>query len=182
MPSPKIGFFDEKPTFRFGMQDNFKDQSPLSNESRQNKLVSPNFSPSVSTENCLRVGKFLSSENVGRVGGNCSKLKADRQIPKEISRNRKNMEQKRQKEDIVFDIKKMHDSDQWENQKENVCSFEDQVNGISRHLEVIDLNRDLIEVKSQQSYVKPSQTSLPPTDEYITPCSRPPLAEKVVGN
>lgn len=94
------------------------------------------------------------------------------------------MEQKKLKDVTgsfhVIDIKKTQDeSDQWESQKENVFSFEDQVNGLSRNLELIDLDRDLTEGKGQRNFVNPSQLSLPPTDEHTTPCGRTPLAEKM---
>ncbi|KAJ0533584.1 hypothetical protein HanRHA438_Chr09g0392131 [Helianthus annuus] len=83
--------------------------------------------------------------------GNASnklQLKRDGQTPKEILKM--NLDQKRQKDD----------RGSFQAEKENVCSFEDQVNGLSRQLEVIDLAA---------------------AAEHSTPCSRTPLAKKKFG-
>lgn len=152
------------------MQDHFVGQSPLSKENSLTKLQSSNLSPSVSAENYLKVRKSLSKEHDGsKAVASCSRLKPDRQIPKERSKNRMmNLERKRQKDE----------SGSFEGEKENVCSFEDQVNGLSRHLEVIDLDQDLREVKGQRVH---ELLKRPATPEHTAPCTRTPLAEKMLS-
>ncbi|XP_042753962.1 uncharacterized protein LOC111895289 isoform X1 [Lactuca sativa] len=158
MPSPKIGFFDEGQPFKGSMQEK---QSPLQSHNRnrlnKNKLQLSNLSPSVTPENCSKVRKAF---NDGRKSGvSFSKLKVDVQIQKEISNKRMHIEEKKQKDEAMIDMKQKQDES---DQKENVFSFEDQVNGLTKCLEVIDLDRDVgPEVKGQ--------------------LSRTPLAEKVYG-
>ncbi|KAI3705563.1 hypothetical protein L1987_75802 [Smallanthus sonchifolius] len=151
MPSPKIGFFDVDPVFDRSMQDRFGGPNPSPNEQELNKFSSSNLSPCVSTGNCLKVGRKASSS--------CSKLRPDGQTPKGILKM--NPDRKRQKDD----------RGSFEAEKENVCSFEDQVNGLSRQLEVIDLERDVEEVKGQLSVIATAT-------EHSTPCSRTPLGKK----
>lgn len=57
-------------------------------------------------------------------------------------------------------IKMNLDRKRLKDEKENVCSFEDQVNGLSKQFEVIDLAVGA---------------------EHSTPCSRTPLAKKKFG-
>ncbi|CAI9302829.1 unnamed protein product [Lactuca saligna] len=150
MPSPKIGFFDEGQPFKGSMQEK---ESPLQlhnrNRLNKNKFQLSNLSPSVTPENCSKVRKAF---NDGRKSGvSFSKLKVDVNIQKEISN--------KQKDEAMIDMKEKQDES---DQKENVFSFEDQVNGLTKCLEVIDLDRDVgPEVKGQ--------------------LSRTPLAEKIYG-
>ncbi|GJR76803.1 hypothetical protein Tco_0089168 [Tanacetum coccineum] len=185
MPSPKIGFFDEEPILSGILQDRFEDHSPLLHE-KSIKIQSSPHSSSVSTENCLKARKL--KEHDGRkFSASCSKLKPDRQAPKEISKNRMNVEQKRQKDDSgvlhVIDTKKKQDeSDQHDSQKENVYSYKDEVNGLSKQLEVIDLDRDVAEVKGQRTGAKQhGQVISLPNAEHTPLCSRTPLAEKIIS-
>lgn len=100
----------------------------------------------------------------GKVGVGFSKLKPGGQVQKEMLKNRMNIEIKKQKDEATINMKQKQDEN---DQKENVCSFEDQINGLSRFFEVIDLDRDVVpEVKGGQLSVH---------------CSRTPLAEKTSG-
>ncbi|XP_024969575.1 uncharacterized protein LOC112508943 [Cynara cardunculus var. scolymus] len=168
MPSPKIGFFDEEqplqPSLRRITQVEFGGQSPSPNENRLNKLRSSNLSPCVSTEICSKVRKSSNGEHDGRkVSPSYSKVKADGQIAKDIRKKKMKMKDEGMKKKQVE-----------ESQKENVYSFEDEVNGLSRELEVIDLvDRDVVsEVKVH------GQLSVPGTPHH---CSRTPLIEKTFG-
>ncbi|KAI3758045.1 hypothetical protein L6452_05592 [Arctium lappa] len=167
MPSPKIGFFDEEqplqPSFRRITQVEFGEQSPLPNENRLNKLRSSNLSPCVPTEICSKVSKSFNGEHDGRkVSASCSKVKADGKIAKGIWKKKMKIKDEGMKKKQVE-----------ESQKENVCSFEYEVNGLSRKLEVIDLDRDVVsEVKVH------GQLYLPGTPDH---CSRTPLIEKTFG-
>ncbi|GKF89417.1 hypothetical protein Tco_0263380, partial [Tanacetum coccineum] len=64
---------------------------------------------------------------------------------------------------VVIDIeKKQEDNDQCslqESQKEDMCNYEDEVNGLSNHLDSIGIDR-YAEVKSQQSCAKRGQPFL----------------------
>lgn len=150
------------------------------------KIQSSPHSPSVSTENCVKARK-LKEHDGKKFSASCSKLKPDRQAPKEISMNRMNVEQKRQKDDSgvlhVIDTKKKQDkSDQYDSQKENVYSYKDEVNGLSKQLEVIDLDRDVAEVKGQRTGVKQHGQVIPlPNAEHTPLCSRTPLAENIIS-
>ncbi|PWA90736.1 hypothetical protein CTI12_AA097510 [Artemisia annua] len=185
MPSPKIGFFDEEPILRGILQDRFGDHSPLLYEN-STKIQSSPHSPSVSIENCLKARKFKEHDGK-KFSASCSKLKPEREAPKEISKNRMNVEQKRQKYDSgvlhVIDTKKKQDeSDQYDSQKENVYSYKDEINGLSKQLEVIDLDRDVAEVKGQRTGVKQHGQVIPIPNVQHTPlCSRTPLAEKIIS-
>lgn len=168
MPSPKIGFFDEEqplqPSFRRLMQVEFGGQSPSLNENRLNKLRSSNLSPCVSTEICTKLRKSFNGEHDGRkVSASCIKVKADGQMAKDIWKKKMK----------IKDEEGMKKKQVEESQKENVYSFEDEVNGLSRELEVIDLDMDVVsEVKVH------GQLSLPGTPDH---CSRTPLIEKPLG-
>ncbi|CAH1443743.1 unnamed protein product [Lactuca virosa] len=149
MPSPKIGFFDEGQPFKGSMQEK---ESPLQSHNRnrlnKNKFQLSNLSPSVTPENCSKVRKAF---NDGRKSGVS--------LQKEISNKRMHIEEKKQKDEAMIDMKQKQDES---DEKENVFSFEDQVNGLTKCLEVIDLDRDVgPEVKGQ--------------------LSRTPLAEKIYG-
>ncbi|GJV49443.1 hypothetical protein Tco_1439655 [Tanacetum coccineum] len=97
------------------------------------------------------------------------------------------VEQKRQKDEFgvlhVIDTKKKQDeSDQHDSQKENVYSYKDEVNGLSKQLEVIDLDRDVAEVKGQRTSAKQhGQVISLPNAEHTQLCSRTPLAEKIIS-
>ncbi|KAL8251752.1 hypothetical protein R6Q59_035445 [Mikania micrantha] len=143
LPSPKIGFFDE--------EQNQSIQCRFGGLKESNKFQSSNVSPFASTGNCIKVGR--------KVGSRCSKLKTDMQTPKEILKM--NLDRKVKKDDRGI----------FQAEKENVCNFEDQVNGLSRQLEVIGLER---EAKGEVSV-------LATATEHSTPCSRTPLAIKMLG-
>ncbi|GJS75593.1 hypothetical protein Tco_0725474 [Tanacetum coccineum] len=97
----------------------------------------------ISAENCLKVPKLLGREHDG-----CSKPKSNGQIHKEILKDKMKNERKSLKNDsssfkgkVVIDIeKKQEDNDQCslqESQKEDMCNYEDEVNGLSNHLDSI---------------------------------------------
>ncbi|KAI3508641.1 hypothetical protein L1887_23650 [Cichorium endivia] len=105
--------------------------------------------PFNTNKNCLKDGK---------VGVGFSKLKPGGQVQKEMLKNRMNIEIKKQKDEATINMKQKQDEN---DQKENVCSFEDQINGLSRFFEVIDLDRDVVsEVKGGQLSVHYSRTPL----------------------
>ncbi|KAI3783438.1 hypothetical protein L1987_42520 [Smallanthus sonchifolius] len=110
--------------------------------------------------------RCVSRKNDGRkVASVCSKLKPVGQIPKEILRNRKlSLDRKSQKDDCCS----------FQAEKENVLNFEDQVNDLSRQLEVIDLERDVVEVKGQQNHINFGDDNLQlldfsEEDDYLIP-------------
>ncbi|KAL8231936.1 hypothetical protein R6Q57_001714 [Mikania cordata] len=143
LPSPKIGFFDE--------EQNQSIQCRFGGPKESNKFQSSNVSPFVSTGNCIKAGR--------KVGSSCSKSKTDIQTPKAILKM--NLDRKVKKDDRGL----------FQAEKENVCNFEDQVNGLSRQLEVTGLER---EAKGEVSV-------LATATEHSTPCSRTPLAIKMFG-
>ncbi|KAK1432370.1 hypothetical protein QVD17_09266 [Tagetes erecta] len=99
--------------------------------------ASNNLSPCVSTWNCLKVGKHLSREHDERkVGSGCSKLKSCGKMPKQI---------------LKMDLSRKYDLDSF-HAKVSLCSFEGLVNVLSRQLEVIDLERDMVQVRGQWIY------------------------------
>ncbi|GJV49442.1 hypothetical protein Tco_1439654 [Tanacetum coccineum] len=97
------------------------------------------------------IGPFDEAQAVSKVGARCSKPKSNGQIHNEMLKDRMNHERKSLKNDsssfkgkVVINIEKMQeDSDQCslqESQKEDMCSYEDKVNGLSSHLESIGLD------------------------------------------
>nr|GEX86695.1 hypothetical protein [Tanacetum cinerariifolium]GEX87415.1 hypothetical protein [Tanacetum cinerariifolium] len=116
-------------------------------------------------------GLRMPSPNIGffdksLVRGNTESYSKVPQVHKQISTN---IKRKSLKEDsgsfkgkVLTDMKtKKVQSDQClltQSQKKDMCSFEDQVNGLSSHLESISLNRDA-EVRSQPSYSNRRQLS-----------------------
>lgn len=143
------------------------------------KIQSSPHSPYPSTENCLKARK-LKEHDGKKFSASCSKLKPDRQEPKQISKNRMNMDQKRQKDDsgvlhLIDTKKKQDESDQYDSQKENVYSYKDEVNSLSKQLEVIDLDRDVAEVKGQRTGIKQHGQVIPLLNAEHTP-----LAEKII--
>ncbi|KAI3751463.1 hypothetical protein L2E82_22550 [Cichorium intybus] len=94
------------------------------------------------SENCSKFGETLNGEHGGiKVGVGFSKLKPDGQMQKEILKSIMNMEIKKLKDEATINMKQKQDEN---DQNENVCSFEDQINGLSRFFEVIDLDRDVV--------------------------------------
>ncbi|GKB93944.1 hypothetical protein Tco_0980081, partial [Tanacetum coccineum] len=132
-------------TFKFQAQEVNKGSMHKLNQIEASTLC-------ISAENCLKVKKLLSREHDGRkVGARCSKPKSNGQIHNEMLKDRMNHERKSLKNDsssfkgkVVINIEKtQEDSDQCslqEIQKEDMCSYEDKVNGLSSHLESIGLD------------------------------------------
>ncbi|GJX66639.1 hypothetical protein Tco_0300982 [Tanacetum coccineum] len=157
MPYPNTGPFDEAQAVSKGSMHKL-------NQIEASTLC-------ISAENCLKVKKLLSREHDGRkVGARCSKPKSNGQIHNEMLKDRMNHERKSLKNDsssfkgkVVINIEKTQEhSDQCslkESQKEDMCSYEDKVNGLSSHLESIGLDR-YSEVKSQGSCAKRGQPFL----------------------
>nr|GEW84342.1 hypothetical protein [Tanacetum cinerariifolium] len=146
----------------------------------------------ISAKNCLKVKKLLSREHDGRkVGARGSKPESNGQIHNEMLKSLKN-DSISFKRKVVIDIEKtQEDSDQCslqESQKEDMCTYEDKVNGLSSHLESIGLDR-YAEVKSQGSCAKRGQpfletsrpsllrSSLDWDSAFITGAGRESLAE-----
>ncbi|GJR73234.1 hypothetical protein Tco_0085599 [Tanacetum coccineum] len=157
MPYPNTGPFDEAQAVSKGSMHKL-------NQIEASTLC-------ISAENCLKVKKLLSREHDGRkVGARCSKPKSNGQIHNEMLKDRMNHERKSLKNDsssfkgkVVINIEKtQEDSEQCllqESQKEDMCSYEDKVNGLSNHLESIGLDR-YAEVKSQGTCAKCGQPFL----------------------
>lgn len=105
-------------------------------------------SPLLCRENCSRSSKAIDGGHNSKKLGLHSSLKAERKRTEGILKNEMGGQSKRPmtKErkraswrPLENDPYSLHD-----NGKENIPSFEDHVNGLSRCLEVIDLNRDVV--------------------------------------
>ncbi|GMP68806.1 hypothetical protein CsSME_00028288 [Camellia sinensis var. sinensis] len=105
-------------------------------------------SPLLCRENCSRSSKAIDGGHNSKKLGLHSSLKAERKRTEGILKNEMGGQSKRP-------MTKEHKRASWrplendpyslhDNEKENIPSFEDHVNGLSRCLEVIDLNRDTV--------------------------------------
>ncbi|GMP59277.1 hypothetical protein CsSME_00022623 [Camellia sinensis var. sinensis] len=105
-------------------------------------------SPQLCRENCSRSSKVIDGGHNSKKLGLHSSLKAERKRTEGILKNEMGGESKRpmtkeheraSRRPLENDPHSLHD-----NEKENIPSFEDHVNGSNRCLEVIDLNRGVV--------------------------------------
>ncbi|CAL5338971.1 unnamed protein product [Camellia sinensis] len=105
-------------------------------------------SPQLCRENCSRSSKVIDGGHNSKKLGLHSSLKAERKRTEGILKNEMGGESKRpmtkeheraSRRPLENDRHSLHD-----NEKENIPSFEDHVNGSNRCLEVIDLNRGVV--------------------------------------
>ncbi|KAL7220405.1 hypothetical protein ACSBR2_013313 [Camellia fascicularis] len=105
-------------------------------------------SPQLCRENCSRSSKVIDGGHNSKKLGLHSSLKAERKRTKGILKNGMGGESKRpmtkeheraSRRPLENDPHSLHD-----NEKENIPSFGDHVNGLNRCLEVIDLNRGVV--------------------------------------
>ncbi|GMP59282.1 hypothetical protein CsSME_00022624 [Camellia sinensis var. sinensis] len=105
-------------------------------------------SPQLCRENCSRSSKVIDGGHDSKKLGLHSSLKAERKRTEGILKNEMGGESKRpmtkeheraSRRPLENDRHSLHD-----NEKENIPSFEDHVNGSNRCLEVIDLNRGVV--------------------------------------
>ncbi|CAL5389393.1 unnamed protein product [Camellia sinensis] len=105
-------------------------------------------SPQLCRENCSRSSEVIDGGHNSKKLGLHSSLKAERKRAEGILKNEMGGESKRpmtkehegaSRRPLENDPHSLHD-----NEKENIPSFEDHVNGLNRCLEVIDLNRGVV--------------------------------------
>ncbi|CAL5387817.1 unnamed protein product [Camellia sinensis] len=105
-------------------------------------------SPQLCRENCSRSSKVIDGGHNSKKLGLHSSLKAERKRTEGILKNEMGGESKRpmtkeheraSRRPLENDPHSLHD-----NEKENIPSFGDHVNGLNRYLEVIDLNRGVV--------------------------------------
>ncbi|GMP50320.1 hypothetical protein CsSME_00016986 [Camellia sinensis var. sinensis] len=105
-------------------------------------------SPQLCRENCSRSSKVIDGGHNSKKLGLRSSLKAERKRTEGILKNEMGGESKRpmtkeheraSRRPLENDPHSLHD-----NEKENIPSFGDHVNGLNRCLEVIDLNRGVV--------------------------------------
>ncbi|KAI7992460.1 hypothetical protein LOK49_LG12G01286 [Camellia lanceoleosa] len=107
-----------------------------------------NTSPQLCRENCSRSSKVIDGGHNSKKLGLHSSLKAERKRTEGILKNEMGEESKRpmtkeheraSRRPLENDPHSLHD-----NEKENIPSFGDHVNGLNRCLEVIDLNKGVV--------------------------------------